>query len=100
MAKWAYAFPFGSVNLGVLDECTDEELQRWPIGRLRDQAVAVDMEAARTEGRLQELERTLGVLEWLLGQAPVAPDLPRAVAHTRDELARSYAMRQWMQGLQ
>jgi hypothetical protein len=44
MAKWAYSFPFGLVALGVLDECTDEELQRWPIGRLRDQAVSVDMD--------------------------------------------------------
>src|SRR5215471_9160008 len=95
MARWAYSFPFGSENLGILDECTDADVRRWPIGRIRDQAVAVDMEAARTEGRLQELAQTLEMLEGLVREASASPGLVWAVERTRAELVRTLDVRQW-----
>src|SRR4029450_1988271 len=38
----AYPYPFGSANLGWVQEASDERLRRLPYPRLRDQAVSVD----------------------------------------------------------
>lgn len=47
----AYPFPHGSASLGWLYDATDEDLQRLPLPRVRDQAISVDTVFAEHKGR-------------------------------------------------
>src|SRR5215475_9958880 len=63
--RGAYRYPFGSHNLGWLYERSDADLQRVPIGRLRDQAVSVDDVFAEWKGAyltLWQVGERLGLL--------------------------------------
>ena len=77
----AYPFPFGSRCLGDLAEIPDEELRGWPIGHLRDQAVAVDMVWYEWRGRLLMLRDLARML-------PECPALQAAVTRILGSLER------------
>ena len=51
----AYPYPFGSANLGWVQEASDAVLRRLSYGRLRDQAVSVDEVFAQCKGRYMAL---------------------------------------------
>jgi hypothetical protein len=63
MNRLAWPFPLGSTTLGHLDTLTDEELRRIGIRRIREQVVAVDLEAYKEDGRLRELANVITTLK-------------------------------------
>ena len=65
MQRLASPFPFGTSSLDWLAEYlkAGKNLLRLGIGRVRDQAVAVDMEAYYAKGKIQAFNATLRFLD-------------------------------------
>ena len=86
---------------------TNEELNAIPAqylssSRVRDQAIAVDLEAYRLVGRLTAVEHAVHLLAPLLLLPPhvQAAALAQVVETLRQELERSAAAEAWIAGLQ
>ena len=77
----AYPYPAGSCSVGALAEMTDEELQRLPVPRLRDQAFSVEVVFGQYYGRYMELKM-------LVEQGGRTPYLDRRLADVCHTLLR------------